>query len=205
LALVVAYEGVGFYEMGADDVQYVECAATEGLRMLAELVEGRHEGGSIEIGRVIEAFSFQGLKVQCQLIGVFFGDLISEDFEAKGIVELGFLKLPDGKRLVLIDYRLVDLLGTVFDQVELNESARIEVDHQRPFRSSSTVSVPVRPLAVIALSKCDFHFRTFLGLAATRRTEGLPRFNTSKVSPQPIWRSISAQLAFISLTETVFM
>jgi hypothetical protein len=153
LALVVAYEGVGFYEMGADDVQYVERAATEGLRVLAELVEGWHEGGSIEIGRVIEALSFQSLIVQCQLIGVFFGDFISEDFEAKGVVELGFLKLPDGKRLVLVDYRLVDLLGTVFDQVEFDESARIEVDHQRPFRSSSTVSDPVRPLAVIACSK----------------------------------------------------
>ena len=106
MALVVTDEGVGFYEMGADDVQYVERTATEGLRMLAELVEGWHEGGSIEIGRVIEAFSFQGLIEQCQLIGVFFGDFILEDFDAKGVVELGFLKLPGGKRLVLIDYRL---------------------------------------------------------------------------------------------------
>ena len=186
LALVVGGEG-GWVELeGAGYVQDVEGAATEFGSVRSEFIECFHHRDAIQLGHEIVAFLFSAFEEFGKCVGFVLAEFFPKYFEAEGVEQLGFEHIPNRQGIVLGGDELVDGFGAVLAQVEFDEGAGVEVDHQRPSRSARTVSSPVRPLADLAgtaVARWSSHLSTLRGCAGMIRTVGLPRLSTSKVWP----------------------
>lgn len=66
--------------------------------------------------------------------------LVPEDLEVKRVGKLRLLQFPYGQGIVLLRKAGLHELRPGLENIKFHEGTGIEVDHQRPSRSASTVS-----------------------------------------------------------------